>query len=105
MIRNFLIKAGFEISILPLRQWKENVARLNQDSPTPITSATYLSLCRCFDGDGYNKHRTMDLFQATNTQFDTKNSSACTGVIAALRSIKMEGLLELYIDFITKPKS
>ncbi|MDD9900250.1 MAG: amino acid adenylation domain-containing protein [Alphaproteobacteria bacterium] len=86
------------IKRLPTDRWK-NVAE-NISAKVEETAA-HLSLCRC-QPESFAQNRVMDLFQATNVVFDTKNTDA------ALKNTNLhcppasDTLIDLYMDFVFK---
>ena len=90
---------GHVIPTLPFAEWQKKMREIKQHF-TPTEAASYLALCRLFDTASYNKHRAMDLFQATNINFDAKNTDAVTKALQTMRDIKLEELAELYVSAI-----
>jgi thioester reductase-like protein len=55
-------------------EWAARLRGLSDDPSaeqpaSECASAAYLALCRCLSGRAFERHRTMDLFQATDTEF------------------------------------
>lgn len=59
---------GHPLEILPAAEWQQRVQNLPQR--TLAETCAYLALCRCLPTQ-FEHHRTLDLFQATDVDFDT----------------------------------
>ncbi len=71
-IKRLMTEMGYQIESLPVTKWEEK-AKAKQNSIA--SAAAFWALCRCFiDKDEYERNRSMDLFQATDITFDTRNT-------------------------------
>ncbi len=73
-----LLDFGLPIQRLPEAEFRSRALLRASDNPSPDTSAAYLALCRAL-GDpsaAFAHYRTLDLFQATGTEFAMDNTHA-----------------------------
>ena len=70
-----LRRAGCRIVSVDDDAWRDAAARLANN---PAAATAVLSLCR-IDDELYRRHRSLDLFQATDVRFDMRNTEAALG--------------------------
>ncbi|MCE9508584.1 MAG: amino acid adenylation domain-containing protein [Alphaproteobacteria bacterium] len=93
-------RKDIKIVTLPAARWKEVV---ENKSMTTEETAAGLSLCRCLPEE-FEKHRTMDLFQATGVVFDTthtENDLQGSGIACPEIS---DQLLDTYLGYMLKDR-
>jgi amino acid adenylation domain-containing protein/thioester reductase-like protein len=64
-----LATSGWDIDIVEDAVWRARLAEHLSGGADPALAAVLLGLCRCVGGS-YERHRTLDLFQATDAIFD-----------------------------------
>jgi amino acid adenylation domain-containing protein/thioester reductase-like protein len=93
-------RKDIKIDALPAARWRE-VAE-NKSMTTEETAASF-SLCRCLPQE-FEKHRTMDLFQATGVVFDTTHTDHdLQGSGIACPEISVQ-LLDTYLGYMLKER-
>lgn len=91
-----LSSLGQKIDALSVKAWRQYF----EDSAGMVkgqNAATFLALCRLFDPDNYQKHRAMDLFQATNIIFDTNHTEKYASALSEMHTLNLNELTKLYI--------
>ncbi|CAM6000046.1 unnamed protein product [Sphagnum balticum] len=70
-------RGGAEIEEVSIDSFNEKVKAAVADGCLgPTESAAILALCRIFSTDSFDRMRSFDLFQATDVNFDTRNTSS-----------------------------
>ncbi|MCS5597863.1 MAG: non-ribosomal peptide synthetase [Alphaproteobacteria bacterium] len=100
-------KYGQELSVVPNTDWYSLIENMKHKT-TGQEAATFLGLCRLFDRKSYQKHRAMDLFQATNIQFDTTNTKHASKSLNEMHKLSLNDLIQCYVKTVllqikTKP--
>ena len=94
-------RQGISLRALPAARWTEVV---ENKAVKPEEVASHLALCRCLPEEEFERHRTMDLFQATGVTFDTRNTdNALHGTNISHPAIT-DDLLDVYLNQILKDK-
>lgn len=78
--------------------WKDI---MRNRSLTAEETAAWLALCRVLPGD-FGRHRTMDLFQATDVAFDTTHANTGLKGTSLTCPLPTDELLTKYMDYIFK---
>jgi amino acid adenylation domain-containing protein/thioester reductase-like protein len=65
---------GVRLGDVSAERWRERLAELERAEPE--AAAACLALCRSLPDDGFERLRTMDLFQASGVEFGTENARA-----------------------------
>jgi len=93
-----LARAGHAIAVLPIAAWEEHLDSRRKKSPlSPEEAAAVMAMCRCLPPGGFERHRAMDLFQATGIRFDMTATKAALGDAFTPPPAADDRLLDLYI--------
>jgi thioester reductase-like protein len=96
---------GLALEWVPAEEWRRRLAE-RADTLGPAEAAACLALCRCpGPGDAFARHRTLDLFQATDVRFDmTRTLAGLAGSGLACPPPGPE-LLQTYFGYIFRERS
>lgn len=102
MILDALQARGVDIKIMEAKQWRDEIVRRSLDADA---SAAFAALCRLSpDRASFERLRGMDLFQATDMVFDTKNTDAALRGSGVVIPAPDRALLDRYLaTAITSP--
>ncbi|MEZ0260863.1 MAG: amino acid adenylation domain-containing protein [Alphaproteobacteria bacterium] len=93
------LAAPLGLRMLPEARWLD----LIRNKPLGMDeTAAALSLCRIFGTEEFARHRTMDLFQATDVSFDTREADKILLPAGIVCPVADEKLVRLYIDHALK---
>src|SRR5205823_1249602 len=90
---------GVQIEIVDLPEWRSRLTVWASKPESRHVAPVFLALCRCLDQDSsaYARWRSLDLFQATDVEFDMTNTLeelSGTGIVCPAPSAE---LLQLYL--------
>ena len=92
---------GHEIRIVSVAEW---MSLMQGRSPTAQESAAWLALCRCLPKKAYERHRVMDLFQATGIIFNMANTDSMLSRSNIILPEADDALLNLYLNYLLEDK-
>ncbi len=67
---------GIPLATVSEEEWRARLAALAREEVGSSEAAAYLALCRGLSGGAFERHRTMDLFQATGVEFGMEHTRA-----------------------------
>ncbi len=67
---------GIPLATVPEEEWRARLAGLSREGGDSAEAAAYLALCRGLSGGAFERHRTLDLFQATGAEFGMEHARA-----------------------------
>ncbi|QRN98818.1 amino acid adenylation domain-containing protein [Archangium violaceum] len=67
---------GIPLATVSEEEWRARLAGLSREGGDSAEAAAYLALCRGLSGGAFERHRTMDLFQATGAEFGMEHARA-----------------------------
>ncbi len=89
-------RAGAEIKTVSLSEWRDRIAQFKK--PSGDGAASFLALCRCLTSPcAAVRHRSLDLFQATDVEFDRRNTEAALAGSGIKCPVPDDELLSCYM--------
>ncbi len=67
---------GIPLATVSEEEWRARLAGLSREGGDSAEAAAYLALCRGLSGGAFERHRTLDLFQATGAEFGMEHARA-----------------------------